>query len=188
MRDRLYRSRDDVVIGGVAAGVATSLDMDPSIVRIVWVLLALLTGGVAALVYLIMLIVVPQEPLAAEPFGPEPSGAQPFGAEPIGVAGTPSEPAQGAEPGAPGWSDAGTGAPMAARPVSRAEARRARRGERDAGGAIVFGVILILVGGYFLVRQYVPQIDLDVVWPIAVVVVGLLLLAGALRPGARSGG
>jgi phage shock protein PspC (stress-responsive transcriptional regulator) len=179
MRDRLYRSRDDVVIGGVAGGVAKALDMDPSIVRVVWVLLAFLTGGVAGLVYLIMLIVVPQEPL---------------GAEPLTFAGTPAEPLPGTEPAAPGtapapgWPAAGGGAPLAAAQPSRAEARRARRAERDSGGALVFGIILILVGGYFLAREYVPQIDLDVAWPVVVIVVGLLLLVGALRPRARSGG
>jgi phage shock protein C len=184
MRDRLYRSRDDVVIGGVAGGVAKALDMDPSIVRVVWVLLTFLTGGVAGLVYLIMLIVVPQEPLVAEPFG----------AQPFGFTGAPSESTSeaaaapsGAEP-ATGWPDAGSAAPLAAAPLSRTEARRARRSERDTGGALVFGAILILVGGYFLVREYVPQIDVEVVWPVVVIVVGLLLLVGALRPRTRSGG
>ena len=173
MHDRLYRSRDDVVIGGVAGGVARALDMDPSIVRVVWVLLAFLTGGIAALVYLIMLIVVPQEPLGAEPFG-------------MAAADTGTTP--GAEP-APSATEppAGAGAPLSAAPTYRAPARRARRAERDSGGALVFGVILILVGGYFLVRQYVPQIDLDVAWPVVVIVIGLLLLVGALRPGTRSG-
>ncbi len=45
MTDRLYRSRTDRVIGGVAGGVAEALDVDPSIVRVVWVILALVTGG-----------------------------------------------------------------------------------------------------------------------------------------------
>jgi phage shock protein PspC (stress-responsive transcriptional regulator) len=187
MHDRLYRSRDDVVIGGVAGGVAKALDLDPSIVRVVWVLLAFLTGGVAGLVYLVMLIVVPQEPLAPQAFGGQPLGdagsAAPAGTEPgapITAAETP-----GADTAA-GWAEPGA-APLAAGAApSRIEARRARRARRDSGGARVFGVILILVGGYFLIREYVPQIDTDVVWPIVVIAVGLLLLVGALRPRART--
>jgi phage shock protein C len=188
MHDRLYRSRDDAVIGGVAGGVAKALDLDPSIVRVVWVLLAFLTGGAAGLVYLVMLIVVPQEPLTP----------QAFGAQPLGVAGDPASTVAGAEPGMTGvegpgtaptdWSDAGA-APLAGSAApSRTDARAARRARRDSGGALVFGVILILVGGYFLIREYVPQIDTDIVWPVVVIAVGLLLLFGALRPRARSDG
>jgi phage shock protein PspC (stress-responsive transcriptional regulator) len=194
MHDRLYRSRDDVVIGGVAGGVAKALDLDPSIVRVVWVLLAFLTGGVAGLVYLVMLIVVPQEPLTPQAFGAQPLGsaggiaASTPGAQPAAEAGAfGGEPAvPGAEPGS-GWSE--SAAPLAAAAVpSRSEARAARRARRDAGGALVFGVILILVGGYFLIREYVPQLDTDVVWPIVVIAVGLLLLLGALRPRAHTDG
>ena len=43
----LYRSRDDRMLAGVAAGVAETLDADPSLVRIVWALLAIFTGGIA---------------------------------------------------------------------------------------------------------------------------------------------
>ncbi|MEO8462293.1 MAG: PspC domain-containing protein, partial [Chloroflexota bacterium] len=41
IRDRLYRSRVDRVISGVAGGVAEWLDIDPSLVRIAFVLTAL---------------------------------------------------------------------------------------------------------------------------------------------------
>ena len=57
MTDRLYRSRDDRMLAGVAGGVAEMIDADPSIVRIVWALLVVLTGGIALLVYIIMAIV-----------------------------------------------------------------------------------------------------------------------------------
>lgn len=164
MADRLYRSRDDVVIGGVAGGVASALDMDPSIVRVVWVLLAFLTGGIAALVYLIMLIVVPQEP----------AGGDPYAAQPVATAGPASEAPSGTIPPPPGTV-----------PMSRAGPRRPGGVRRESGGALVFGVILILVGGYFLVRQYVPQIDLGLIWPVVVIAAGALLVVGSLRPGSR---
>src|SRR4249919_4083224 len=60
--DRLYRSRDDRMLAGVAGGVAEMLDADPSIIRIVWALLAVLTGGIALLVYIVMAVVVPEAP------------------------------------------------------------------------------------------------------------------------------
>ena len=46
---------------------------------------------------------------------------------------------------------------------------------------MIFGVILIGLGVWFLVDQYVPDIDTDLLWPVALVVLGVVLLAVALR-------
>ncbi|MFY9322323.1 MAG: PspC domain-containing protein [Bacillota bacterium] len=55
---RLYRSRTGSMIGGVCSGLAEYLEIDPTIVRLAFVLLALYTGiGIAA--YLILWIIVP---------------------------------------------------------------------------------------------------------------------------------
>ncbi len=62
MNRRLYRSVSDRKIGGVAAGTATYFDIDPSISRVLWLLLAIFTGGAFLLVYLVMWAVVPEEP------------------------------------------------------------------------------------------------------------------------------
>ena len=159
MADRLYRSRDDTVIGGVAGGVAEALDVDPSIVRVVWVVLAILTGGVAALVYLIMLIVVPQAADAGE--RPPDGTAPPVATTTDGAAAIGTAPAV-------------------------TVTRRARARRSGAGGGLVFGAILILVGAYFLVREYVPDVDLDLVWPVAVIVLGGLLVLTSMRSGNRS--
>ena len=61
MTDRLYRSRDDRMLAGVAGGLADLLDADPSLVRLVWALLVIFTGGIALIVYIVMAIVVPEE-------------------------------------------------------------------------------------------------------------------------------
>src|SRR4026207_147791 len=44
---RLYRSRTDTVLGGVASGLAVYLNTDPALVRIAWAILTPLTGGAA---------------------------------------------------------------------------------------------------------------------------------------------
>ena len=67
MTERLYRSRDDRMIAGVAGGVAEQLDADPSLIRIVWAVLIFLTGGLALVVYIVMAIVVPERPAGLEP-------------------------------------------------------------------------------------------------------------------------
>jgi len=62
MSNKLTRSSDDVMIAGVAAGVANYLNIDPVWVRLIFVLLAL-GGGHGLLIYLILWIVMPQEEL-----------------------------------------------------------------------------------------------------------------------------
>ena len=60
--DRLYRSRDDRMLAGVAGGLAEMWGADPSLVRVIWALLIIFTGGIALLVYIVMALVVPEEP------------------------------------------------------------------------------------------------------------------------------
>lgn len=63
---RLMRSRDDSVIGGVAGGLGTYLGIDPVIVRLVFVVLALVGGG-GILAYVVAWIVIPEAPESGMP-------------------------------------------------------------------------------------------------------------------------
>jgi phage shock protein PspC (stress-responsive transcriptional regulator) len=56
---RLYQIREGAMLSGVCTGLAAYLNVDVTIVRIAFVLLALLTTGIWILVYLIMMLVVP---------------------------------------------------------------------------------------------------------------------------------
>ncbi|HEY3375795.1 MAG TPA: PspC domain-containing protein [Candidatus Aquicultor sp.] len=59
----LYRSRHNRKIAGVAGGIADYLGIDATIIRLLWVLLALISGFWPALVaYIVMAIVIPEEP------------------------------------------------------------------------------------------------------------------------------
>ena len=57
---RLCRSTDDRMIAGVCAGLAEYIDIDPTIVRLLFVL-GLLAGGATFWAYLVMMLVVPEE-------------------------------------------------------------------------------------------------------------------------------
>jgi len=59
---KLMRSSTDKKISGVCAGVANYLDLDVTLVRVLWVL-AFLCGGTGLLLYVILWIVLPVEPL-----------------------------------------------------------------------------------------------------------------------------
>ena len=145
MTDRLYRSPDDRLLAGVAGGLAENWKIDPSLVRIVWALLVVLTGGLAFLVYVVMAIVVPERPAGVTVDGPD-------------------EAAGGASPHRP---------------------RRTDRSDATRGG-LVAGLILILVGGFFLVRQLLPAIDLGFWWPTVAIGLGIVLVVAALLPSHRS--
>jgi phage shock protein PspC (stress-responsive transcriptional regulator) len=58
-RRRLYRIHEGEQIAGVCTGLAAYADLDVTLVRVIFVLLTVLTGGALALVYLVMMFVVP---------------------------------------------------------------------------------------------------------------------------------
>ena len=119
MNRRLYRSRTDAIIGGVAAGVANYLNTDSALVA-----------------YIVAWIVVPEEArLAEDPLDP---GA--------GQTLTTSEPAR---------DDGRTG--------------------------MVVGIGLVLIGLWFLLREYLPDIEWGLVWPFVVIGAGVLILATSMR-------
>jgi len=60
---RLMRSSTDKKIAGVCAGLAEYFDLDPTIIRVVWVLL-FLCGGTGLVAYAILWIVLPSAPVS----------------------------------------------------------------------------------------------------------------------------
>ena len=58
---RLYRSRTDRVIAGVCGGIARYFNIDPTLIRLLFVLGLFLVGG-TFWAYIIMMIVIPEEP------------------------------------------------------------------------------------------------------------------------------
>ena len=152
MTERLYRSRDDRMLTGVAGGVAELLDIDPSLIRIVWVLVAILTGGIALLVYIVMAIVVPERPVGLGSGAPPAPGAVPASAPPQA-----------------------DGSSSTRRRRSRDPADRGRAG-------FVIGAVLVVVGILFLIRELIPALDLGLWWPIAAIALGILLIVMAVTP------
>lgn len=148
MNERLYRSRTDRVFAGVCGGLAERLNVDPSLIRIAWVLLALATAVVPFVVlYVVMALIVPERPAGEEAArsagegGPTPSGGE--------------APAGGGRSSARATSD-------------------------DL--ALLLGAGLVVIGLVFLVdRWFWIRIDWGLVWPAALIVIGLLLVLQALR-------
>ena len=146
MTRRLYRSRTDTVVAGLAAGLAEYLSADPALVRIAWAILVPLTGGAALLAYVVGWIVVPESP---------------------------------------GVPDAGVASDVAERDdlpgSSPAVAEASRDSTAEGRSGIWVGLGLVLLGAWFLAREYLPSFDWGLIWPLILVAIGVAILAGAIR-------
>ena len=60
---KIYRSRNDRMLLGVCAGIGEFFGIDPNVVRLLFAAGALLGFGSFIIIYIVMFIVVPEEPL-----------------------------------------------------------------------------------------------------------------------------
>lgn len=56
---RIYRSKKEKIIAGVCGGMAEYFNMDPTIMRLIWVIGTLITGGAGIIAYIIAWIIMP---------------------------------------------------------------------------------------------------------------------------------
>ena len=62
LRNRIYRSRTERMLAGVAGGLAIHFDVDPTLLRLAFALGFLATGPLAVLLYLMCALIIPSEP------------------------------------------------------------------------------------------------------------------------------
>jgi len=146
---RLYRSAKSKVFGGVAGGIAEYFDIDPIIIRLLFVVIAFAGGG-GAIVYLILWIALPLEPLTA--FNMNMGSGEPSGAE---------------NPGGQPAADYSYGS---SNPFNIPVKRENRNG-------LIGGIVLISLGMIFLANRFIPNIHFGDLWPLVLVVLGGVLIA-----------
>jgi phage shock protein C len=153
---RLYRSSRSRVFGGVAGGIADYFSIDPVLVRLLFVALAILGGG-GVLIYIILWIVLPE-------YNPVNFSAD------FSSASTPHvNPQPQTEPEMSNQN-----------PFPRKE----DDDESKTKGAIIAGVILITLGSLFFIDNLIPSIDFGDLWPVLLIVIGLVILLTGM-PGKR---
>ena len=148
MEKKLHRDEHRKVVGGVCAGLAEYFDIDVSIVRLVFVLSLLLKGG-GGLIYIVLWIVLPKR------------GYIP----PVDYTMPPS---MGGSPyQAPGSY-------TAASPYQPVFVPR----KHPTTGAIIGGIILIMLGAGFLLDQFniIPDFDFSMWWPLILIAIGLVFI------------
>ena len=159
MSTRLERSTSNRVIAGVCGGIAEYLQVDATLVRVFFVVAAIMTAGLGFLAYLVLIVLMPL-PGQPQPFvqGPAAPAAQPAGAA------TDETVAMGAV----------TPAPVTSAPADPAATERRRA---------TFGYFLVALGVVFLLANLgaFRIVRWDLVWPLVIVGAGVLLLAQRVR-------
>ncbi len=59
---KLYRSRDNKVLAGVCGGIGEYFEIDPVIIRLIWIVLTMIWGGFGLFLYIIAIFLIPLEP------------------------------------------------------------------------------------------------------------------------------
>ena len=59
---KLYLSGTDKKIGGVCGGLGEYFDMDPTLVRVIFILIALLSFGLGVIAYILIWMIIPRFP------------------------------------------------------------------------------------------------------------------------------
>jgi phage shock protein C len=164
---RLMRSRSDRMVGGVAGGIARYLGVDPVVVRLVFVVLALMQG-VGLLTYLIMLVIMPSEPRTAASNGTG-AGSQAF--------------VQGGPARTPRY-DPMTGEPIDPEeeeiPVHNINREGADPQTAQMRRNWLLGVVLIGLGAFFMLRMLMPDL-LPFVVPALLIAGGVFLMQRSNR-------
>jgi phage shock protein PspC (stress-responsive transcriptional regulator) len=194
---RLYRCRQDRLLAGVAGGIAEYLEVDPTLVRVLWILSAFL-GGFTILLYLILVFIMPLEPLQASAPGPMPGGAPAGG--PVGGPADPATAGTGADTDAPttGWGPASARATSDAAAATtgwtpggwhaagwsahRHDTPGQDRGSGRAG--LLVGVVLIVFGSIALLGALIPAWATVGLGPALVLALGVALVIASSRRGA----
>lgn len=149
----LYRSRTDRMIFGVCGGLAHYFDVDPTLVRIAFVLLALFQG-IGIIAYILLAIVIPKEGTEAR----APSEVVKENLEDIGRSA----------------ADLGVGLRET---LGGPEREQQERADRRARRSKLFGIILILLGIFFLLTNLglLWWLNFNLIWPLILIAIGLLL-------------
>jgi phage shock protein PspC (stress-responsive transcriptional regulator) len=137
------------MLGGVCGGLAEYFAIDPVIVRLIFVL-AVIFGGSGILAYIILWIIIPQKPFIITPF----NSNQPVGSS------QPSEDEKKSE---------NSELNMSSLNINKTQVNR----------SFYAGSFLILLGGIFLLDNFVPHFHFGDFWPLILIGLGFAIILNA---------
>jgi phage shock protein C len=148
MEKRLYRNEQHKVIAGVCAGLAEYLDINVTVIRILFFLTLVLKGG-GGVLYIILWIALPKKLY----YFTDPQVDHTMRSQSAGA------PFDSASPGQP-------------------QAPFVMPAKRRSPVSIVFGIVLVLLGTFFLLNEFdvLPDFDIGRLWPLIFVIAGAVIL------------
>lgn len=172
MEKRFYKSRTDKKLAGVCAGVAEYFEVDPTLVRLIWVVFTF-AGGAGVLAYIIAAIIMPEAPTGTPPVNrkkkthhqPHPRNNN----DEISI--TEIDEEQGA---AYEGLEEDEEAVYEEEPYEVEETGK----EKDDKNSMVLGAALILIGLMFFSRNFFKWfwIDFSYLWPILLILLGVVMV------------
>lgn len=190
---RLHRS-DDEVVAGVCAGIAEYLDIDPIAARIAAVLLTVSTAGAALAVYVVMWLVLPKKfdapaPIACAAYVP---GDAAFGRSAGFAAPGVAKRKRGSAPVPPAGFVVEEGAcrpdAPASQPVPSGDSSSCERGGMAGWPRLCVwvGSIVLAADAALLFDFFIGGVGWWQLWPMAVVVAGVVLMFVPARRGSHA--
>lgn len=166
--ERLYRSRTDKIIAGLAGGIAKYFKLDPAIIRVIFVLL-LFFDGIGLILYIILWIAIPFE--AVETF--ESAGYN-----------KPNEKPTSSETTNTTFEDATIINETYDNHKSQTDEKKVENQSHtsDNSKKVYFGIALIVVGTMFLAERLLPSFSFKLIVPAVLVVAGVYLLINSRNP------
>ncbi len=146
MNKKLYRSSKDRMLGGVAAGLAEYFSIDPTLVRVLFVV-TLFLGGTGILAYIVLWIVVPEEPIKFP--NTETASEKP---------------------------ETETDSTKQENEFDATKAYFASIDKRREKRRMTAGFILLILGIIFLADNFIPRINIGEFWPLLLVAAGIGIL------------
>lgn len=150
MNKKLYRSNKEKMLGGVAGGLAEYFAIDPTLVRIIFVV-SLFVGGAGVIAYIILWIVVPEEPYVFATPSPTPENK-------------PNE-----ESGNASINE-----------ISQQQYYQAVTDQKHKRSSVM-GILLIIIGLLFLLSNFIPRIHFGDLWSLILIALGIGLLLNARK-------
>ncbi|HCL89754.1 MAG TPA: stress-responsive transcriptional regulator [Candidatus Atribacteria bacterium] len=156
MKNKLYRSKKDCVIGGVCGGIAEYFDVDPTLVRLLAILIFFF-GGSGIIAYIIGWIIIPRNPNGNTEDNSENKGE---------IEGKSKK-----------------GADKADKKAEENLSEERSKGNSERNKNIILGIILIIAGLIFMGSTLFPWITWiawGTFWPVIIIVVGLVIIIRAI--------
>jgi phage shock protein C len=176
MTKKLYRSNSQKIFGGVAGGIGEYFDIDPVLVRVLFLIL-IFGYGISLLAYIVMWIIVPISPYYQSydmPMG-NPVTGNPTTENPVT-----GNPETGQVSSEDTETDPNQAQANATNEFYQQNPYYQEAEQKDSHNSSqmkkFFGVILIVVGGLIFIDEVMPNFDFDFVFPLLLVATGGYIL------------